>query len=66
MLKTKQVLVKIGLFISACVSFAVVAFFLTWNSGILFSFTVASLIVDDRSEERRVGKECRSRWSPYH
>ena len=23
-------------------------------------------IVGDRSEERRVGKECRSRWSPYH
>ena len=27
-------------------------------------------LVDDRSEERRVGKECgyqcRSRWSPYH
>ena len=22
--------------------------------------------VDERSEERRVGKECRSRWSPYH
>ena len=22
--------------------------------------------VFDRSEERRVGKECRSRWSPYH
>src|SRR2546422_9729980 len=22
--------------------------------------------VSDRSEERRVGKECRSRWSPYH
>src|SRR3712207_9044712 len=21
---------------------------------------------DNRSEERRVGKECRSRWSPYH
>ena len=21
---------------------------------------------DGRSEERRVGKECRSRWSPYH
>ena len=30
---------------------------------------VEILIVDDgstRSEERRVGKECRSRWSPYH
>ena len=23
-------------------------------------------VVIDRSEERRVGKECRSRWSPYH
>src|SRR3712207_9336193 len=30
--------------------------------------TVAVLEGDDavRSEERRVGKECRSRWSPYH
>jgi len=28
---------------------------------------LASLDIDDaRSEERRVGKECRSRWSPYH
>ena len=24
------------------------------------------LFVETRSEERRVGKECRSRWSPYH
>ena len=23
-------------------------------------------IFAERSEERRVGKECRSRWSPYH
>ena len=23
-------------------------------------------VIDIRSEERRVGKECRSRWSPYH
>ena len=23
-------------------------------------------VVYGRSEERRVGKECRSRWSPYH
>ena len=29
---------------------------------------VADFYVDsiERSEERRVGKECRSRWSPYH
>ena len=24
------------------------------------------VICKHRSEERRVGKECRSRWSPYH
>ena len=23
-------------------------------------------MLSKRSEERRVGKECRSRWSPYH
>src|SRR3712207_4189632 len=28
------------------------------------STTLAAVV--DRSEERRVGKECRSRWSPYH
>src|SRR3989441_3946337 len=26
----------------------------------------AELVRSERSEERRVGKECRSRWSPYH
>ena len=26
----------------------------------------AAPTVTHRSEERRVGKECRSRWSPYH
>src|SRR2546429_4208335 len=26
----------------------------------------ASQVERGRSEERRVGKECRSRWSPYH
>ena len=25
-----------------------------------------STLLHMRSEERRVGKECRSRWSPYH
>ena len=25
-----------------------------------------SFVERERSEERRVGKECRSRWSPYH
>ena len=28
--------------------------------------TITSAATTARSEERRVGKECRSRWSPYH
>ena len=28
--------------------------------------TEVSVLASHRSEERRVGKECRSRWSPYH
>mgnify|MGYP000094090689 CR=1 FL=1 len=27
---------------------------------------MANIFAQIRSEERRVGKECRSRWSPYH
>ena len=27
---------------------------------------VGNAVGVSRSEERRVGKECRSRWSPYH
>ena len=34
-----------------------------WSSPAI-TFRVAEL--HPRSEERRVGKECRSRWSPYH
>src|SRR3712207_9121085 len=29
-------------------------------------FFLAFVLAEGRSEERRVGKECRSRWSPYH
>ena len=28
--------------------------------------TLEDMLTELRSEERRVGKECRSRWSPYH
>ena len=36
--------------------------------GILdhFDRTLSAILIGNRSEERRVGKECRSRWSPYH
>src|SRR5258708_29788716 len=30
------------------------------------TFTANPHTIERRSEERRVGKECRSRWSPYH
>ena len=35
----------------------------SWPSGDGDGFLIIKGI---RSEERRVGKECRSRWSPYH
>src|SRR2546430_16605701 len=33
---------------------------------ILFGIGLGTVVLGMRSEERRVGKECRSRWSPYH
>ncbi len=38
------------------------------NSATEYMYQMATIAyhVLDRSEERRVGKECRSRWSPYH
>ena len=38
------------------------------GKGVLqeISFKNAENFNAERSEERRVGKECRSRWSPYH
>src|SRR5438309_3738847 len=37
-----------------------------WVEGVTFEWSEAeSLDAVKRSEERRVGKECRSRWAPY-
>src|SRR5256885_9998880 len=38
---------------------------LDWT-GDTFRLQGAETLAGPRSEERRVGKECRSRWSPYH
>src|SRR2546422_10798548 len=41
----------------------------TYNGSLLHTYTAALkgfAATLPRSEERRVGKECRSRWSPYH
>ena len=38
-----------------------------YNSpGYMRTISMNELYENVRSEERRVGKECRSRWSPYH
>src|SRR3712207_8400995 len=36
------------------------------TDAVVFLASEASVRSPWRSEERRVGKECRSRWSPYH
>ena len=36
------------------------------NLTLLAAQTAIGDTLAGRSEERRVGKECRSRWSPYH
>ena len=36
------------------------------SAAIMTDETILIENLPDRSEERRVGKECRSRWSPYH
>ena len=44
------------------VKITAVGLILMWILFAVLHFTMP----DKRSEERRVGKECRSRWSPYH
>ena len=36
------------------------------SGNVVYKLRCAMLHESNRSEERRVGKECRSRWSPYH
>ena len=43
--------------------YAVMMTFFVLGAILIFGFIEE---VAERSEERRVGKECRSRWSPYH
>ena len=38
----------------------------TQTSTVVSQRAISDLPINGRSEERRVGKECRSRWSPYH
>ena len=48
------------------VATAIVGSFTSRATEIYFLTAVLSVAIVVGSEERRVGKECRSRWSPYH
>ena len=41
-----------------------IKFLSDYTSIVVIAIAVVTFFL--RSEERRVGKECRSRWSPYH
>src|SRR5256886_10750405 len=41
-------------------------FFFRYAASDLLVINTSEIDFVERSEERRVGKECRSRWSPYH
>ena len=56
---------RLFLSISALITVALLGLGLGVVSVMQMAKTQESLI-RNRSEERRVGKECRSRWSPYH
>ena len=47
---------------AAYVGIALIAALIFYTTG----SRIIEVVMDFRSEERRVGKECRSRWSPYH
>jgi len=51
-------LFELPLFVAALFCFSLIAISTPTENALLAHYT--------RSEERRVGKECRSRWSPYH
>ena len=64
-IKAKKVECIVGLFFLLPPVLGVFAFVLQlFDAGT--DFSMLRDLSSNRSEERRVGKECRSRWSPYH
>ena len=59
---------KIGLFVALLVLLLFLVAVALWSSSGTPALPARAAGLDSsfRSEERRVGKECRSRWSPYH
>ena len=58
---------RIGKIISLSAFYATAPWgFQSENNFLNAAVGVETVLSPVRSEERRVGKECRSRWSPYH
>ena len=55
-----------GLGVLVSLSMSVPTYAATDNTQSIPQTQEAQQNEEGRSEERRVGKECRSRWSPYH
>src|SRR3989441_12698600 len=60
-----------GLFVLLHAEFLAVVQIIIYAGAILILYLFVLMLLnlkteERRSEERRVGKECRSRWSPYH
>ena len=56
-------LITIGIGFGVCILLIFLGFFTERKQAFA---KIIAILVAERSEERRVGKECRSRWSPYH
>src|SRR5258708_34704421 len=56
----------VGVFVATSVAIGVVAFLGARGAWVPVATGLIGAFFLFRSEERRVGKECRSRWSPYH
>ena len=64
---TQELIALIPKFFTYFLSFMILG--LLWFEHQMVSHYISPhipLVMEGRSEERRVGKECRSRWSPYH
>ena len=68
MLFRSLVFVGVGVFLllAGAAHFVAVLLVVVVGGVVVLPFPFPSSSLDFRSEERRVGKECRSPWSPYH
>ena len=65
----RVVVVSLGILLQIIFVLAGMSWLHEYRRWLGFAMSVLSwgaVITVIRSEERRVGKECRSRWSPYH